>query len=157
MTNGFRRKLHLFGLSEVGGAMVELAVVLPVLVLIAIGVMDYGRVYFTSIAVVNAARAGAEWGAQGGLGAYSTDAVGIRTFAQNDGAEVGTITITSNRVCRCSSTVVTCATASDCGGGYGPAMEFVEVTATKAVPLLLRYPGLPASITISRTAVFRAK
>ena len=151
------RRLGLFPRSERGGAMVELAVVLPVLILIAVGVMDYGRVYFTSIAVANAARAGAEWGAQGGGGAFSTNTAGIQAFAQNDGSEVGTITIASSRVCRCGATVVTCSTGSDCGGGYGPAAEFVEVTATKTVPLLLKYPGIPTSITVSRTAVFRAK
>ena len=152
-----KRRLSQFRQSERGGAMVELAVVLPVLILIAIGVMDYGRVYFTSIAVANAARAGAEWGAQGEGGAFATKTAEIQAFAQNDGSEVGTITITSNRVCRCFSTVVTCSTTSDCGGGYGGAAEFVEVTATKVVPLLLKYPGIPTSITVSRTAIWRAK
>ena len=151
-----RRRFGLLRDSEAGNAMVELAVVMPILILIAIGVMDYGRVYFTSIAVANAARAGAEWGAQN-LGAFATDAAGIQAFAQADGNEVAPITITSARVCRCGSTVVTCGTTSDCGGGYGPAMEFVEVTASKSVALLIKWPGLPTSITVSRTAVWRAQ
>lgn len=141
--------------SEHGGAMVELAVVLPVLILISIGVMDYGRVYFTSIAVANAARAGAEYGAQN-LGTYSDKHSDMQAFAQADGSEVGAITVTSARVCRCGSTVVTCSTTSECGGGYGPAMLFIEVTASKTVPLLLNYPGLPSSVSISRKAVWRA-
>ena len=61
MRSAYRHLLRLRS-SEHGGALAELAVVLPLLILIAIGVMDYGRVYFTAIAVANAARAGAEWG-----------------------------------------------------------------------------------------------
>jgi hypothetical protein len=136
--------------------MVELAVVMPILILIAIGVMDYGRVYFTSIAVANAARAGAEWGAQN-LGAFADKDPEIQAFAQADGAEVAPITVTSARVCRCGSTVVTCGTTADCGGGYGPAMEFVEVTASKSVALLIKWPGLPTTINVSRKAVWRAQ
>ena len=45
-----------------GGALLELAVAIPMLILIAIGVIDYGRVYTTAITVSNAARAGAEFG-----------------------------------------------------------------------------------------------
>ena len=149
------RRLSLFGSSEHGGALAELAVVLPVLVLIAIGVMDYGRVYFTSIAVANAARAGAEWGAQG-LGAYSDKHSEMQAFAQLDGAQVSPITVTSARVCRCGNTVVPCSTTPDCGGGYGPAAEYVEVTASKTVTLLINYPGLPSSIPISSKAIWRA-
>jgi len=135
--------------------MVELAVVLPVLVLLAIGVMDYGRVYFTSIAVANAARAGAEWGASGSTGAYQDDAR-IQSFAQLDGAEAAPITITSNHVCKCGGTTVTCA-GTTCSGGYGVPIVLVEVTASKTVALLIKYPGLPTSVTITRTATFRAQ
>ncbi len=142
--------------SEAGTAMVELAVVLPVLILLAIGVMDYGRVFFTSIAVSNAARAGAEWGAQR-LGVNSDKFTEMADFAKLEGAQAGTINVTANRTCRCGVTEVPCSTTADCGGGYGPPAEFVNVTASKSVPLLIRYPGLRSSIDISRTATFRSK
>jgi Flp pilus assembly protein TadG len=136
--------------------MVELAVALPILILMAVGIMDYGRVFFTSIAVSNAARAGAEWGAQN-LGVNSDKFTQMGDFAKLEGAQAGTINVSANRTCRCGVTVVTCSTASDCGGGYGPAAEYIEVTASKTVALLIKYPGLPTSINISRTATFRSK
>jgi Flp pilus assembly protein TadG len=135
--------------------MVELAVVLPVLIFIAIGVMDYGRVYFTSVAVANAARAAAEWGAYGMTGSYTNDAK-MQAFGQLDGNEVGTITFNSSHFCECGTTSVACST-SECGSGYGPAQVYVTVTATKTVALLIRYPGLPSSVTISRSATFRSQ
>jgi Flp pilus assembly protein TadG len=130
--------------------MVELAVVLPVLILIAIGVMDYGRVYFTSIAVANAARAGAEFGtsAQGN----TTNQTSIRNFAMLDGAEVSPITVNSRTIFKCGDTDVT--NTSTCGS-YGVPRVYVEVTASKTVSLILRYPGLPSTVLISRTATFR--
>lgn len=131
--------------------MVELAVVLPVLILIAIGVMDYGRVFFTSVAVSNAARAGAEWGAA--IEAHQNMTTQIQDFAKLDGAEAGTIVVTSSKTCRCGATVVACTTV--CGGGYGKPAVYIEVTASKAVTMLLKYPGLPATVNVSRTATFR--
>jgi len=138
--------------SENGGAMVELAVILPVLILIAIGVMDYGRVYFTSVAVANAARAGAEWATlEPGRVNRSTE---TQNFAKQDGQEAGTITVTSSSFCECSGAAVLC--SSSCGA-YGQPRVFVQVTASKNVTMLLRYPGLPSTVTVSRTATFRAQ
>jgi Flp pilus assembly protein TadG len=48
--------------QEHGNALVELAVAIPILILIAVGVADYSRLYFTEITVANAARSGADWG-----------------------------------------------------------------------------------------------
>jgi Flp pilus assembly protein TadG len=135
--------------------MVEFAVVVPVLVLLLIGAADYGRFFFTSIAVANAARAGAEWGAQDKSYAFGPSA-DITDFAEQDGAEAGAITVTAATVCKCpdESTVV-CSTGV-CGG-YGPPRVFVEVTATKTVNLILPYPGVPNNIPITRKAIFRAQ
>jgi Flp pilus assembly protein TadG len=134
-----------------GGAMVELAVILPVLLLFAIGVMDYGRVFFRALIVANAARAGAEYGA---YDQNATDSVDIRAFAKLEGQEISGLKVTSQRVCRCGDTVVSC--LATCAG-YGPPRTYVEVTAVDTVALLLKYPGLPSSVPISRTATFRTQ
>ena len=139
--------------GRTGGAMLELVVVLPFLILLAIGVTDFGKVYFTSVAVANAARAGAEWGAFSG--GQSVDQAGIEDFAKYDGAEVGAITVTSNRYCRCGATATAC-TTQVCSG-YGPPRVYIEVTASQTVNFILKWPGVPPSITVSRTATFRAQ
>ena len=142
--------------SERGGALVELAVVLPVLVLIAIGVMDYGRVYYTSVTVANAARAAAEWGAYARTGSY-TSYTDIQNFGNLEGADAGSVTITTNPpLCRCSPTGSSVSCTTSCGG-YGAPQVYVTASATKTVALILRYPGLPANVTISRSATFRAQ
>jgi len=47
--------------AEKGQGLVELALVIPVLVVIVIGVLDLGRMYFTTIIINNAAREGARY------------------------------------------------------------------------------------------------
>ena len=138
-----------------GGAMIELAIALPLLILVSIGVMDFGRVYFTSVAVSNAARAGAEWGAVTG---FYTQTTNQQDFAKLDGAEAGAITVVSSWECRCPGAgVVACNSTLDCGAGYGPPAVYVTATASKTVAMLLGYPGIAPTVSISRTATFRAQ
>lgn len=47
------------GRSERGAAAVEFALILPVLILLLLGLMEYGRVYSVQISLSNAAREGA--------------------------------------------------------------------------------------------------
>lgn len=150
MLKGVRRGMRTWLGTDRGGALLEMAVVMPFLILVAIGVMDYGRVFARSIAVANAARAGAEFGAFRNVA--TVDSAAINTFARQDGQEVSTMRVTSARTCRCGATVVGCAAA--CLNGTAPRV-FIEVTARDTVNLLLTYPGLPTRVPIIRTAVFR--
>lgn len=47
---------------ERGANLVEMALLVPLLLLILAGVADLGRAYFTYITMINAAREGARWG-----------------------------------------------------------------------------------------------
>lgn len=142
-----------------GSAAVELAVVLPVLLLLVMGVVDFGHIFVTSVAVANAARSGAQYGAQNT--ATSGDNTGMNNAATTDfPAALGTLTVNSQRQCRCSSgdapvTGVACATLT-CGT-YGEPRVFVEVTANQSVNLLFRYPGFAATIPVVRTATVRVQ
>ncbi len=136
-----------------GGAAVELAVVFPMIVLLVIGAVDYGRVFYTAVTVANAARAGAEYGASSPPTSAS-DLVGMRTYAQADGNNAGTLTLASARYCECSG--VANASCTACTGGVAPEV-FVEVTAAKTVNMLLPYPGLPSSFTLTRKATIRSQ
>jgi len=140
--------------SVTGGAAVELAVILPVLVLLGIGVSDLGRLFFTGITVANAARAGASYGAQST--ATSGDTVAINLVATQDAVNAGTVTVSSRSFCRCDAGEVADCTVGDCGA-YGEYRFYVEVTVTKAVNLIFQYPGFPSPVTLSRTATFRVQ
>lgn len=146
------RRLRALRASETASAVVEMAVALPILLLIAIGVGDYARAYSTGIAVANAAKAGAQFGAQST--ATSGDTAAINNAARQDGLDAGALIVTSTRVCRCADgTIVNCVTGN-CTS-YGVPRVYIAVTATRNVNTIFNYPGLPASIPISRTATLR--
>jgi Flp pilus assembly protein TadG len=150
---GVGRSLLRLRRSSKGGAALELAVVFPLLLLLIVGVVDYGRMYFTSVTVANAARAGAEYGVQGGI--QSMDTVAQKTIAKSDGAEAaGTLWIKPRVYCQCGGTANAC--ASVCSGGAAPDV-FIEITATDTISTLLPYPGLPTRIPIVRKATFRSQ
>lgn len=46
-----------------GQALVEFAIVLPIMLLVLFGMVEFGRIFYTQLAVNNAAREGARWAA----------------------------------------------------------------------------------------------
>jgi Flp pilus assembly protein TadG len=146
-----------------------MAFVLPLLLVLALGVIEVGRYAYIAILVGNAARAGAGYGAQ--TKQQSNDATGIQNAAQYDfagststptnGLAASTLTVTSTTSCGCDSagsiTSYGCTVAAgNANPGVCPAgsrwMVFVSVTANGTFNSLFNYPGIPGSIAISRTA-----
>jgi Flp pilus assembly protein TadG len=138
--------------SARGSATVELAVVAPLLVLMAIGVADFGRVCYTAIVLSHAARAGAQYGAQ--TNGTTGDADGIQDAAEREAVNIGPIEVASQRICECPNSGVVACTTTICAG-YGVPQVFVEVTTTTTFETLAPYPGIPTTVPLSRTAKVR--
>ncbi len=139
--------------SRRGGAAVELAVLFPVILLMLIGIVDYGRILYTWVTVSNAARAGAEYGQQ--RVDMWPDSASQNAAAQVDGNQAGTLTLDSRMVCECAGAPQAC-TAGSCLGGAAPEV-YIRTSATKTVNMFLSYPGLPSTVTISKVAYMRAQ
>ena len=75
-----------------GSAAVEFALLLPVLLLLIFGVIDFGRALNAQITLTQAAREGARLAALG----YSTSAVAARAQAAAVGLSPVTVTVTSS-------------------------------------------------------------
>lgn len=133
-------------------AVVELAIAVPVMVLLAIGVFDLGRILVTAVTVANAARAGAVYGTRNNSTAGDTAA--INQAARDDALDLGAISVTSRSFCRCYAGEVADCGAGDCGA-YGVYRVYVEVTASKSVRLFFKYPALPDSVTVTKMATLR--
>ena len=147
----FRRKAE----RERGAALIEMAAVSPLLILLVFGAGDFGRVMYHGVTLTNAARAGAEYGRDSSGKAALSGQILVAT--QDDAQDIPPFTINSQRICECpSGTVVSCTTQS-CAG-YGAPLVFVEVTATTTfMPLTAPFPGIPASVPLSRVAKVRAQ
>jgi Flp pilus assembly protein TadG len=87
-----------------GQELIELAILIPLLMLIAFGVLDLGRLFHASITITNAAREGARFGTFD-----PTDSTGIIAAIQAEAANSG-IDLSSSTV------AVTCPDGA-CGSG----------------------------------------
>jgi Flp pilus assembly protein TadG len=149
--------------SQAGQALVELAFVLPILVLLILGVIEIGRYAYISILVGNAARSGAAYGAQN----LSTngDTTGINNAANNDFLSNGMsgLTTTSFNTCGCDvNGTVSSDTQGNCTPGAPPACAgghwviTLHVTSTGQFNGLFNFLGATAP-TITQTAIMRVQ
>jgi Flp pilus assembly protein TadG len=94
-------------LKSRGQSLTELALLLPLLVLILLGTVDLARVYNSYVTLTNAAREGARYGATHPLnpsGATNTDA--IRTRVIQEAANSGVALSSENITVECISAAV---------------------------------------------------
>jgi Flp pilus assembly protein TadG len=153
--------------GDAGQSFVELALVLPIFVLLLVGAAEFGRLAYFGIEVSNAARAGVAYGAQNHITA--SDNAGMQLAATNDGANVvglaascsGTsvngLCATSSHFCSCSGAGTSTCSTGDCTGSGNRILEFVQVNTTAVVDPLIYLPGLPRSYTLNGQAVMRVE
>lgn len=120
-----------------GMALVEFALMTPLLLLLLAGVVDYGMALRTASEVTAAARAGAQYGSQSVVKA--ADTAGIRAAALNAAPGIQGLTISSARSCQCpEGGSVSC--SGTCPGGR--IMVYTQVTAQASASHIFRYAGL---------------
>ena len=137
-----------------GQSAVELALVTPILVVLLLVAADFARVFYTSIAVNNAARAAAQYGSSSIVTA--ADSAGMTAAAQADGWS-GLNVSASQCTCLTSTTVTECTTIDSTYCTNNPAATYVLVTVTAPFNTLVTYPGLPSSITLTGHAIMQVQ
>lgn len=152
-----RRTIRTLCGDDEGAALAELALVIPFLMLLLVGIVEVGRFAEYSIRVANAARAGVQYGAQNL--ATASDKAGMESAATTDTQSVAGMTATATTAyCACADgTTANCATAiASCSANHR--IVYVRVDTTGTLQSLLNYPGLPASlktITVKGLAIMR--
>ena len=129
--------------------MLEFALVLPILMVLLIGLVDLGRAGYLGILTANAARAGAQYGAQSIF--TSTDTTGMRSAAIADAPGIG-LTALPTTVCSVNGGGLTNCPSNITGQTV---VYYVKVHVTGTFAPLVRYPGLPTSINIVGDSVMR--
>jgi Flp pilus assembly protein TadG len=128
---------------EDGGSVIETALLMPLLLLLLVGAVDYGRGFFAAIEVSSAAEAGALYGTLN-----STDTAGMIAMAKLDAKDIPGLTATAVYGCECSdnsASSANCAVALTCGANV---VTYVEVATTATYVPILRYPGIPTSFAL---------
>jgi len=142
--NAISRLCRILGNTE-GASFVELAIVLPLFLLMLIPVVDLGRGFYTAIEVASAAHAGAMYGVEN-----PHDMTGIALAANAAASNLSSINATATYGCECSdgsSAVASCTSIPTCTYNY---VTYVDVTVTTPYRTVFGYPGLPSSMNITR-------
>lgn len=138
-----------------GGAVLELGLSLPLLLIVLIGSMDFGRIFFYAVEVEDAARAGAVYATE--TVANTTATAAIAQAAKADAPDIASaLTVTSSKVCKCSNGAASNCSPNSCPDSLAPAI-WVTVSASYNFQMLAPYPGFPATVTLTRAAAMRAQ
>ena len=116
-----------------GAATVELAILLPFLCLFCLGAIDYARAFSYAVVVANCARNGAMYASD----PNATADTPYTSLTQAALADAGGISPTPT---------VTSANGTDSNGD-----KYVDVTVSYTFQTLVSYPGIPSTITLTRT------
>jgi len=133
-----------------GQSLIEIAVVLPLFILLLFGAAEYGRLCYIGIEVTNAAHAGADYGVQNR--ATASDNAGITTAATNDGANLTNMSVTPRHLC---AATYSDPPSTDCSGT--PAIEYVQVNTQVTVASLFNSYGFGGNYTLHGQAIERVR
>ena len=140
--------------DRAGAAVHEFALTAPLLMLIMVGAIDFGRSFYHSVTISNAAGTAAFYGAQSLM--KSGHGTEMSTLAQNDANDIGTVTTTATRVCQCpNGTAVDCITGT-CTG-YGAPRVYVRCQVSRSFDTMINLPGVPDLFTIRRQVWMRVQ
>jgi Flp pilus assembly protein TadG len=134
-----------------GQASVELALSVPLLLMMFLVVVETGRAFYIAISLANAARAGVQYGAQN----LSTagDNAGMQQAAVNDAPNLVGMTATATHFCVCSDGSASTCLSTDCAGSHR--LLYAQVNTSASYKPLITFMGILPSMTVPGKAVMR--
>lgn len=139
--------------AERGASLVELAVVLPLLLLLLMGAVDFGRAFYLSMEVSGAAESGAEYGSLN-----PTDFTGMVGAAQAGAPNVANLAVaTPGYGCECADGTAfssNCSTVPSCPTNN--LVYRVTVKTSANYTPLFPWPKIPSSMLLSDSVTMRA-
>ena len=141
--------LRRIGCCRSGGAAIEMAAMLPFLLVLLAGLFDFGSSVMNAMALQSAARVGAQYALT-----QPADRAGIAAVIQAaTRLDASTLTITSSNFCECpDGTSVAC--TGSCGANV-TLRTFVTIQVTQPFTSILPYPAFIRPTQLSGTAVLR--
>jgi Flp pilus assembly protein TadG len=140
--------------GEEGSSLVELALLLPLFLLLLFGALDFGRAFYLQMEITGAAHAAAVYGAQD-----PTDTTGMKNTAQDDAPNVPNLSVGNPTYgCECpdgTSYSANCATTpTSCSTTF---VRRVNVTVSATYSPLFPWPKVPSSMSFSSSASMRSQ
>jgi Flp pilus assembly protein TadG len=137
-----------FRSNEEGAAAVEFAMIVPVLVILVLGVVDYGTFINEKMKLQDLSRTVVQYVAQGGADAdVMTAIVETSDFYNKAKANGQTVNVDTAQECECAGGVsISC--NSVCVGAGDYIRYFYTATVDSTYEPIFVYPGLPSSIKL---------
>ena len=137
--------------KESGSAMVEVALFLPMYILILVGIADYGYLIVEKIHVQEAAAAGAAYGTIPGK--YK-DTTGMTAAAKASSSMLGSsLTVSAVNTYSCTTGGSKVTSIATCPSGCGPLM-YAQVTTSYSAKTVLDWIGIPSIVTLQGFASY---
>lgn len=147
---------HTMEHRDAGQAILELALIMPIFVLLIVGAAEFGHLAYAAIEVANAARAGCAYGSQTHITA--SDNADIQLAAIKDGSNISGLTATPSHFCACSTGgTIACSTALASCPSPARIIEYVQVNTAASVAPIFNYPGISKTFNLSGQAIMRVE
>jgi Flp pilus assembly protein TadG len=133
-----------------GSSLIELALLLPMFLFLFVGAVDLGRLYYVSVEVTGASQAGALYGVQN-----PSDVSGMESASSAGASNLSGVTTNATYGCECSdgtAASANCSLTPSCTYNY---VNYVDVVTSAQYAPIFNYPGLPASMSVSRETRMR--
>jgi Flp pilus assembly protein TadG len=146
---GFLRK-------DEGSGLIELALCLPLTLLIVFAIVNYAQWIQKAILLQDAAAAGASYGTIPGNSTNHTNMVAVANWNATGSVNGATgFTATANDFYTCSpgGSQVTATSSCPTGAPY----HYVQVNTATSVKNFIPWPGIPSTIAIKGQAIYRVE
>ena len=136
-----------------GTAMIETALILPVMVLMLLSVADFAFLLNSYLRVADSARATAQAAT---VRAYATNTSVLTLIGMNSTPAIPGYSLAITYYCTCANgtPTVSCSSHTNCSS-YGIPNQYVQATAKASLPLLFGVKGFPATFSVQSTAIAR--
>ncbi len=140
-----------------GGSLVEFALAMPLLLMMAAAGADFARLFLESTAMAGAAGSAAKYGAQSPIKSSEFEKMESIAAASSDDAP-GAVPL-AERLCDCPDAPgvwVDCL-ADTCPLGYGLPRAYVRVGLSKTFTAAAAVPGVPSSVPLTLRGYLRVQ
>lgn len=135
--------------ADEGTALIEFALVLPVLVLLIIGIVDYALFFEQQMKLTHGAAAGAAFGT---LPAHAGDLAGMQAAALASTPGINGLSASSTIFWTCPPGGAHIDRYTLCSDGK-TAHQWVEVDLAVTLSALFYFPGLPSNLALHASAI----
>jgi Flp pilus assembly protein TadG len=141
---GLRRGLARLRMEDGASSLIECALFLPMVLVLLLGSVDFGRAFYVNLEIEAAAEAGALYGVQN-----PSDTSGMQAAAVLDAPDINLLSTTATYGTECSDGTMITAANSAVPSCSVNAVTYVEVTTSMTYKPYFTYPGMGATWSLA--------